>query len=398
MRSVAGVPLLARVVLTAVRAGADSILVMWPKDVDADVLKSDTTLAHLKGISVQHLARTQAFDPENHVDWTQIASKLEDRFLWLPWNWVTYKRALTGLTPSRLFPASWLRPLLLERNAVLPGAPFLVIGSNDTPGITITFPETVRRAERFLVANSGKATDGLYSNFNRWLCRPFVWLIAHTPLTPNALTLTGLLVALIGALYFAQDTYSGSVVGALLFFVSGLFDEMDGMIARIKFKESAFGTWFEGFVDNITYLAIFAGIVIGKYRLEGSWALKCGAALIVGSLLSVAAIAWQRKLATAPDRPHEYAGRMNTLLETDSSNPLSFFARHLNVFVRKGVVIHYLLLFAVFGGLRVFLWLAALGSNVTWILTLYFTWRFFGRRSHEVVESAPLESNLGTKS
>src|SRR5262249_53062494 len=146
--------------------------------------------------------------------------------------------------------------------------------------------------------------------FNRYLCRPAVRLLSRTSITPNAITLAGLVVAIAAAFLFARGSYLSSVAGALLFFASGLFDEMDGMIARIKFRESAFGTWFEGFVDNATYLFVFAGIIVGLYQQHGSWALHYGIALIGGCVLSVGVIAAQRKLATKSGRPHEYAGKM----------------------------------------------------------------------------------------
>jgi hypothetical protein len=41
------------------------------------------------------------------------------------------------------------------------------------------------------------------------------------------------------------------------------------------------------------------------------------------------------------------------------------------------VVIHYVVLFAALGLLPLLLRLAALGSNLTWILSLYFSYRFF---------------------
>ena len=121
-----------------------------------------------------------------------------------------------------------------------------------------TLKATVRIAERSLAANSGKPLDGIYTSFNRRLCRPFVRLLSHTRVTPNPLSFGGLLVAIVAGLLFARGSYVNDVRGALLFFVSGLFDEMDGMLARIKFRESAFGTWLEGFVDNGTYLVVFA--------------------------------------------------------------------------------------------------------------------------------------------
>lgn len=251
-------------------------------------------------------------------------------------------------------------------------------------GIPVTSETTVRTAERFLVANSGKPLDGIYSSFNRRLCRPFVRLLSHTRVTPNALTFGGLLVAILGGLLYARGSYVNYVGGALLFFVSGLFDEMDGMLARIKFRESAFGTWLEGLVDNITYLVVFAGITVGLHRQYGSWPLKYGVALIIGCVLSVIVIGVQRKLSTAPDRPHEYAGKMNQLLEADWSNSLSLIVRQIHIFVKKGVLVHYLLIFTVMGGLPLFLWLATVGSNLTWILGLYFTHRFFLRPRFEV--------------
>ncbi len=91
-------------------------------------------------------------------------------------------------------------------------------------------------------------------------------------------------------------------------------------------------------------------------------------------------IAWQRKISTAPDRPYEYVGRLNRLLEADSSNLLSRVVRQIHIFIKKGVAIHYLLLFTLFGGLPVFLRLAALGANLTWMFSLYFSRRFFFRR------------------
>jgi len=51
--------------------------------------------------------------------------------------------------------------------------------------------------------------------------------------------------------------------------------------------------------------------------------------------------------------------------------------------VKKAVLVHYLLLFTLIGELPLFLWLAAVGSNLTWILGLYFTRRFFLRPPFE---------------
>ncbi|MBV9034729.1 MAG: CDP-alcohol phosphatidyltransferase family protein, partial [Acidobacteriaceae bacterium] len=263
MAKVAGVPLLIRVIATAARAGVESVLVIWPEDVSLAILSSWTESSLLKKIQVKVLVWSNAFDPQNAAHWAAIAGHLEDCFFWLPWNHVTHKRALTTLSPLPVRPMTWKSPVLLERSAAFHPPNFPVRLSSRAHGVPVTSRAAIQIAERFLVAHSGKPLDGTYSSFNRRLCRPFVRLLTHTRVTPNALTLAGLLVAILGALLFARGSYANYIGGALLFFVSGLFDEMDGMLARIKFRESAFGTWFEGFVDNITYLAVFAGITIG---------------------------------------------------------------------------------------------------------------------------------------
>jgi phosphatidylglycerophosphate synthase len=375
-REIAGVPLLIRVTATARRAGADSLLVIWPPDADPSIWNRCAASPLLQGLQVWRLV--QPFDPRRPDNWSAIAALLEQQFLWLPWNWVTHKRYLTGLSPLAVRPAAWDAPALLEKRVAMdctriPRAP------EPVEGVSLTPQDNTAEAEKFLVAHSGKATDGIYSKFNRLLSRPAVRLLIHTRVTPNWVTIGGLAVGILAAFLYAQGFYAAYVAGALLFFLSGLFDEADGMLARIKFGESAFGTWFEGLVDEATYLLVFSGITVGLYRQRGPAELTYGYLLIVGCALAILVTRLQRRLATAPDRPQEYAGRLNHLLESDSSNPVSLIARQIQVFIKKGVVIHYLLIFTVLGGLPLLLRLAALGANLTWVLTLYFSRRFFRR-------------------
>jgi phosphatidylglycerophosphate synthase len=383
MREVCGVPLLVRVIKTAVRAGANSLLVIWPSDVPESIwLSAQAELVRdvLCGIVI---VQPEAFEPRQNSNWEALSGLLDDQFLWLPWNWVTNKRALASLKPSNVLPANWNLPIQLTKNVAAHYTRVFPI-ERECEGVAVTSTQTAADAERYVVARSGKPLDGIYSTFNRQICRPMVRLLSHTPVTPNAVTLAGLAVAILSCLEFARGFYAAYAGGALLFFLSGLCDEMDGMLARIKFRESAFGTWFEGFVDNATYLLVFTGMTIGLYRQFGHLELVWGMALIAGSVLSVVLINLQRMRSTNAARPNEYLGTVYAKLDSDSSNFVSFAARHLNVFLKKAVAIHYLLLFTLFGGLTLFLRLAAIGANLTWILTIYFNRRFFRRSSATV--------------
>jgi phosphatidylglycerophosphate synthase len=381
MREIAGVPLLIRVIATARRVGADSLLIIWPPDVDWSIWHRCSASPLLQGLRVKFFF--QAFDP-TPASWTAIGPALEEQFLWVPWNWVTHKRALAALAIQSVRTADWDIPALIDKQASPSQGQV-----QEVAGILITPRTTIAEAERFLVAHSGKPSDGIYSRFNRLLCRPAVRLLTHTPVTPNWVTLGGLVVAIFAALLYARGYYAAYVGGALLFFLSGLFDEADGMLARIKFRESVFGTWFEGFVDEATYLLLFAGITAGLYRERGPRELTYGYLLIIGCALSIVVTRLQRKLATAPGRPHEYAGRLNRLLESDASNLVSRVVRQIHIFIKKGVVVHYLLIFTVLGGLPWLLRLASLGANLTWTLALYFNRRFFrrGKAGAEVSEA-----------
>jgi len=390
-REIAGVPLLVRAIATAMRAGVDSLLVIWPPDVEQSIWNRCAASPLLRGLQATHLVRL--FDPRQPDDWDAIALSLEEQFLWLPWNWVTHKRELAGLPLLAVQPVTWVIPALMKKRAATCRAR-VQLAAGPSEGVSITPWGRTADAERFLVAHSGKPSDGIYSKFNRLLCRPAVRLLAHTPVTPNGITVGGLVVAIVAAIMYSRGYYAAYVAGALLFFLSGLFDEADGMLARIKFRESVFGTWFEGFVDEATYLLVFSGITVGLYRERGSTELTFGYLLIIGCVLSVVVTRLQRKLATAPDRPQEYAGRLNHLLESDSSNIVSRVVRQIHIFIKKGVAIHYLLIFTILGGLPLLLRLAALGANLTWLVTLYFNRRFF-RRSKTGTAGAEAQTARG---
>jgi phosphatidylglycerophosphate synthase len=388
--NVAGVPLLVRVIATAMRGGVKELVLFWPGDTDTKIWDQVAASPALRGLHTQ--MQSLPFDPRQNGSWAAMSTLLNDEFLWLPWNFVTSSRILAAIEPSPVLPLSWDKPIRLSKKLIACSLRFGVASGSDVEGVFIRSRGDIPNAERFLVRNSGKPTDGIYSKINRTLCRPIVRALTHTGVTPNFVTLTGLVVALISALTYARGTYSAYVCGALLFFVSGLIDEIDGMLARLKSRESAFGTWFEGFVDNATYLLLFSGITAGLYRQYGKNELIWGIALIAGCALSVLVVAIQRKAMTSPSRPHEYAVRMNRLMEADSS-VISRVARQIHIFIKKGVAVHYVLIFTVLGGLTLFLRIAAISANLTWIVATYLAWRFtrFTRRSR-MASGEPLGS------
>jgi phosphatidylglycerophosphate synthase len=184
------------------------------------------------------------------------------------------------------------------------------------------------------------------------------------------------------------------VLGALLFYIAGLFDEMDGMLARINFVETPLGTWLEGAADGLSYLLLFGGITLGLSRHYGRIALWMGLALLIGAILALIITSLQRRLATTPDKPNEYLGRIYRLLEKDSGNWISRVVRQVQGFQRRGILIHYIVIFTILGLLPLVFLLATIGAQLTWILTLYFNRRFFSHSSRSQVTLNKLKEAL----
>jgi phosphatidylglycerophosphate synthase len=381
LRPIAGVPLVIRTVLTAARVGGNDILLICPAAFSEQLIQQLVGSTAQFGIHVS-VVQLQDFDPRPSSGWWALRPHLHQQFLWVPWNWITTKQSLAKLLLVDIRSVDWCKPAYTRFHEVTRDD--FSSAHLHPEGVAVTSPESAASAERFLVAHSGKVLDGIHTSFNRRLCRPFVRMLSHTSITPNAVTFGGIVVSLVSAVAFAHGTYWWSVLGALLFYLAGLFDEMDGMLARLKFAESPRGTYLEGFADGLSYLLLFTGITIGMYRHYGRVAIFLGIALLVGAVLALITTTLQRKRATTPDRPNEYLGNFYRLLEKDSGNWISRVIRQIQAFQRRGILIHYIVLFTVLGLLPLVFLLATVGAHLTWILTLYFNRRFFMRSQTDV--------------
>jgi len=92
------------------------------------------------------------------------------------------------------------------------------------------------------------------------------WLVRHTHLRPNHITFIGTCVGLLAAGLLSVGTYWSGLAGSLLFLCTTIIDGCDGEVARLKFLESSFGQKFDVITDNVVHGAIFAGLAVGLYH------------------------------------------------------------------------------------------------------------------------------------
>ena len=96
---------------------------------------------------------------------------------------------------------------------------------------------------------------------------PFVRVLIKIGLTPNIVTFIGFILNLGVAVVFvmgAEKTNRGDLsyvgwAGALILF-AGLFDMLDGQVARVGKMKSSFGALFDSVLDRYSELFMFLGI------------------------------------------------------------------------------------------------------------------------------------------
>jgi len=92
----------------------------------------------------------------------------------------------------------------------------------------------------------------------RLITDPLVPLISRLGLTPDIMTAIGLVINLVAAVIIG---FGHLVAGALIFLLAGLFDLLDGALARYMEKTSSFGALFDSTVDRITEGALFLSFI-----------------------------------------------------------------------------------------------------------------------------------------
>jgi len=90
------------------------------------------------------------------------------------------------------------------------------------------------------------------------LTGPIVPLISKLKLTPDVMTLIGLVLNLAAAVTIG---FGQLVWGGIIFLLAGLFDLLDGALARYMEKVTRFGAILDSTVDRVTEGAIFLSFI-----------------------------------------------------------------------------------------------------------------------------------------
>ena len=133
--------------------------------------------------------------------------------------------------------------------------------------IDVDDPPALRRAENSILANlKDKPNDGPVS---RYLNRPVSIRISRRlvdyQITPNQISLFSFLCSVLAAGLFALDGYFALLLGGLMAQFASIVDGCDGEVARLKYQCSAYGGWFDAVLDRYADAFLLFGLTWHAY-------------------------------------------------------------------------------------------------------------------------------------
>ncbi len=116
---------------------------------------------------------------------------------------------------------------------------------------------------------------------------PVADALARTPVTPNAITVTGTVGMVTGALWLFPTGHLFAGTCVCTGFV--VADMLDGLLARVKGTTGAWGAFLDSTLDRISDAAVFAGLTIWLVRTrQDALALVALFCLVAGMMVSYA--------------------------------------------------------------------------------------------------------------
>jgi CDP-diacylglycerol--glycerol-3-phosphate 3-phosphatidyltransferase len=103
----------------------------------------------------------------------------------------------------------------------------------------------------------------MFSQIIGKICKSILDLIvagaAALRISPNILTFAGFLVTMVSAVYLARGRFFQA---GLIIIVAGIFDMLDGRVARTTNNVTQFGAFFDSVLDRYSDIAMFLGRIV----------------------------------------------------------------------------------------------------------------------------------------
>ena len=105
-----------------------------------------------------------------------------------------------------------------------------------------------------------------------WLLNHIVHGLALTRISPNVLTFIGLVINIVAAFLFGHANAANCnrmfFYAGLVIFAAGLFDMVDGRVARRTNQVTVFGSFFDSVIDRYSDVVLFFGLLCYYGRIN----------------------------------------------------------------------------------------------------------------------------------
>src|SRR6516162_393554 len=187
-----------------------------------------------------------------------------------------------------------------------------------------------------------------------------VRVLALSRIHPNVLTFLGLLINVWAAFLFAEGKFrwaAAVVIGA------GLFDMVDGRVARATDRVTRFGGFFDSVLDRYSDLALFMGLLVYYASINRFFYIVLTAIVMTGSVM----VSYSRARAEC----------------TIPKCKIGFLERPERVVL--------IIIGALFDRMAPVLWVIAVLSNLTVIHRMIYTWQEAKRLEEAQLRAVPQE-------
>jgi len=201
-----------------------------------------------------------------------------------------------------------------------------------------------------------------YTRAIGWICGKIidriVGALALSRIHPNVLTFLGLVINTWAAVLFAAGNFRWAGVVVIL---AGLFDMVDGRVARETNRVTRFGGFFDSVIDRYSDLALFMGLLVYYASINRFFYIVLTAIVMTGSVM----VSYTRARAEC----------------TIPKCKVGFLERPERVVL--------IIIGALFDRMAPVLWVIAIFSNLTVIHRMIYTWQEARRLEEAQLRAVP---------
>jgi hypothetical protein len=237
--------------------------------------------------------------------------------------------------------------------------------------------ESIKELRKICQAQKAKTETRMpWVRFVRIFSIYLTWVLLHTKITPNKVTLIGTFFCVTAPFLFILEDYTWNMVGIGLYLFGYVLDYCDGEIARYRKTAGRGGLWFvEPATHDIQYAFIGPPIGIAAFVRTGNvWMIALGFGLSLAKLLIRSLESKYQVLKLLAKENKFLAGdskiwHREKKAQANDPQPKLYAQMYLNIYGSMGFTV-FMIVAAVTQRFDVFVWFY--GVTLPIVLALYF--------------------------